>query len=179
VQDPDIAEGRQTARCCSPCNQEHIVAYRITGLSPEPFKDLWSMQDDALAALNTRRVIADSDRGFPCRISLLDAGAGETLLLLPYQHHDVEGPYRASGPIFIRQQATAAASFQDRIPPFFLHRLLSVRGYDRHGWMHAAEVVEGTGLEAIIASFFERGEIAYLHIHNARPGCYACRVDRD
>ena len=155
------------------------MAYRITGLSPEPFKRLWSLEDGALAALNIRRVVADSDRGFPCRISLQDASAGESLLLLPYQHHDVEGPYRASGPVFIRQQATAAASFQDRIPSFFLHRLLSVRAYDQYGWMHAAEVVEGTALEAIIEGFFERSEIAYLHIHNARPGCYACRVDRD
>jgi hypothetical protein len=154
------------------------MAYRITGLSPEPFKNLWSLEDSALAALNIRRVLADSDRGFPCRISLQDAKAGEPLLLLPHQHHDVEGPYRASGPIFIRQQATAAANFQDRIPPSFLHRLLSVRAYDRSGWMHAAEVVKGTGLEATITSFFERDELAYLHIHNARPGCYACRVDR-
>jgi len=155
------------------------MAYRITGLSAGPFKHLWSLEDGALTALNIRHVVADSDRGFPCRISLQDASAGESLLLLPYQHHDVEGPYRASGPIFIRQQATAAASFQDRIPPFFLHRLLSVRAYDEHGWMHDADVVEGTGLEAIITGFFERDLIEYLHIHNARPGCYACRVDRD
>lgn len=155
------------------------MAYRITGLSPEPFTHLWSLEDGALAALHVRRVMANSDRGFPCRISLEDATAGESLLLLPYQHHDVEGPYRASGPIFIRQQATVAASFRDGIPPFFLHRLLSVRAYDESGWMHAAEVVEGGGLEAIIAGFFGRDEIAYLHIHNARPGCYACRVDRD
>jgi hypothetical protein len=154
------------------------MAYRITGLSPELFKNLWSMEDDALAALHVRRMVADSDRGFPCRVSLQDARAGESLLLLPYQHHDVEGPYRASGPIFVRQQATVAADFQDRIPPFFLHRLLSVRAYDEHGWMHVAEVVEGTELEVTIAVFFERREIAYLHIHNARPGCYACRVER-
>jgi hypothetical protein len=160
-------------------DSEHIMAYRITGLSPALFQDLWSMDDDALAALHARRVVADSDRGFPCRISLQDAHAGESLLLLTYHHHDVEGPYRASGPIFVRQQATAAASFHDGIPPFFLHRLLSVRAYDQDGWMHVAEVVEGTGLEAIITGFFQRDEIAYLHIHNARPGCYACRVDRD
>lgn len=154
------------------------MAYRITGLSPEPFQSLWAMEDGALAALHARRVVADSDRGFPCRVSLQDARAGESLLLLAYPHHDVAGPYRASGPIFIREQADVAANFQDRIPPFFLHRLLSVRAYDANGWMHAAEVAEGTGLEAAIATFFERGEIAYLHIHNARPGCYACRVDR-
>jgi hypothetical protein len=154
------------------------MAYRIAGLSPELFENLWTLEDAALAALHARRIVADSDRGFPCRISLQDAKAGESLLLLTFQHHEVEGPYRASGPIFIRQQATVAADLQDRIPPFFLHRLLSVRAYDQHGWMHAAEVVEGTALEATIVGFFERSEIAYLHIHNARPGCYACRVER-
>lgn len=154
------------------------MAYRITGLAPEPFQKLWAMEDDALAALHVRRMVADSDRGFPCRISLQDARTGESLLLLPYQHHDVQGPYRASGPIFVRQQATVTASFEDQVPPSFLHRLLSVRAYDEHGWMHAAEVVEGAALEASIVGFFESDQIAYLHIHNARPGCYACRVDR-
>lgn len=154
------------------------MSYRFTGLPPEPFAPLWALDDAALARRNIRRVVADSDRGFPCRISLQDAPVGETLLLLPYLHHDVAGPYRASGPIFVRQQADHAARFGDCIPPFFLHRLLSLRAYDASGWMQAAEVVEGAALEAAITALFEQGSVAYLHVHNARPGCYACRVDR-
>jgi hypothetical protein len=41
-----------------------------------------------------------------------------------------------------------------------------------------AEVIEGTLLEALIARFLGNANVAYLHVHNARRGCYACRVDR-
>jgi transcriptional regulator len=41
-----------------------------------------------------------------------------------------------------------------------------------------AEVVEGAEVEAMIERLFARQDVAYLHIHYARRGCYACRVDR-
>ena len=57
-------------------------------------------------------------------------------------------------------------------------RLLSVRAYDAKGMMVDAEVAPGGELEAVIERFFRRPEVAYLHAHNARRGCYSCRVDR-
>lgn len=154
------------------------MAYRISGLGPEHFRELFASSDAQLAALDIRRVTADASHGYPCRVSLQDAQQGETLLLLPYLHHDVAGPYRASGPIYVRENADATAVFEDSVPPSLSHRLLSVRAYDADGWMHAAEVVEGSTLEACIADLFSSPQIDYLHIHNARPGCYSCRVDR-
>lgn len=154
------------------------MTYRITGLPVESFVPLWDQDEETLAASGIRRMLADSDRGFPCRISLQDARAGETVLLLPHRHHDVAGPYRASGPIYVRRAATRTAVFEDRVPASFLHRLLSVRAYDAGGWMQCAEVVEGTQLQAVILTFLQRSDVDYLHVHNARPGCYACRVDR-
>lgn len=154
------------------------MAYRISGLAPEIFRELFASSDEQLAGLDIRRLTADDSHGYPCRVSLQDARQGETLLLLPYQHHAAAGPYRASGPIFVRENAHAAAVFEDSIPPFLHRRLLSVRAYDTEGWMHAAEVVEGHALEACIADLFAPQRIDYLHIHNARPGCYSCRVDR-
>ena len=154
------------------------MAYRISGLDPEQFRELFASSDAQLAALDIRRLTADDSHGYPCRVSLQDARQGETLLLLPYRHHAVAGPYRASGPIFVRENADVAAVFEDSIPPSLHRRLLSVRAYDAEGWMHAAEVVEGHGLEACIADLFASSRIDYLHIHNARPGCYSCRVDR-
>ncbi len=41
-----------------------------------------------------------------------------------------------------------------------------------------ADVVEGGEIEALIARFFARADVSYLHVHYARRGCYACRVDR-
>ena len=57
-------------------------------------------------------------------------------------------------------------------------RLLSVRAYDRDDMIVEAEVVEGKEIEALIERYFQRIDVAYLHLHYARRGCYACRVDR-
>ena len=44
--------------------------------------------------------------------------------------------------------------------------------------MVSADMVEGTALEGVIDAMLARPEVAYLHLHNAKPGCYAARVDR-
>jgi hypothetical protein len=60
----------------------------------------------------------------------------------------------------------------------FRHRLLSVRAYDGAAMMVGAEVVSGRELEAAILRLFADGSANYLHIHNAGPGCFNCRVER-
>ena len=115
----------------------------------------------------------------PCRISLRAARPGEVSILLHWEHHPALGsPYRASGPIFVRQGATETASFVNSLPEQQRVRLLSVRAYDAEGMMVDAEVAPGAELEALVGRFFGRPEVAYLHAHNARRGCYSCRVDR-
>jgi hypothetical protein len=56
--------------------------------------------------------------------------------------------------------------------------LLSIRGYDAASMMGSAEVVEGSDLEETIRTLFADENVSYLHIHNARPGSYSCRVVR-
>jgi hypothetical protein len=41
-----------------------------------------------------------------------------------------------------------------------------------------ADVVDGAEAEPLIERYLARGDVAYLHIHYARRGCFACRVDR-
>ncbi|TAK45094.1 MAG: DUF1203 domain-containing protein, partial [Betaproteobacteria bacterium] len=43
---------------------------------------------------------------------------------------------------------------------------------------HDAEVADGRSVEGLIRRYLEDPEVAYLHLHYARRGCYACRVDR-
>ena len=64
------------------------------------------------------------------------------------------------------------------MPLLLRHRLLSVRGYDGAGMMVAAEVTPGTELEPVLHRMLTEEAVAYLHVHNAKPGCFACRVDR-
>ena len=67
----------------------------------------------------------------------------------------------------------------DQCDPDQQHRrLLSVRAYDARDHLVDAEVAPGTELGALIGRFFAAPPVAYLHVHNARRGCYACRVDR-
>jgi hypothetical protein len=87
-------------------------------------------------------------------------------------------PYRASGPIFVRQGVTETASFVNHVPPQQRIRLLSVRAYNSAGIMVDADVREGTLLESVIYRMFERDDVAFLHAHNAKRGCYSCRIDR-
>ncbi len=152
--------------------------YVISGLPVQPFQTLFGLDEAALRQHGVTRLQADGKPGYPCRITLDDAEPGETLLLLPWTHLDVQTPYRASGPIFVRESAREAGVFRNTIPGQQRTRLLSVRAYDSAGWMLDAEVVEGDALEGLMERLFANPQVDFLHAHNARRGCYACRVDR-
>lgn len=153
-------------------------AFRLVAVPIESFRSLLTSSDDELRAYGARRLVADEKPGFPCRVSLVDAEPGEQVLLLPFTHHDVDSPYRASGPIYIRVQARTATPEVNEIPVMLQSRLLSVRAYDAQTMLVGAEVVEGSDLEQHIRRFFADDGVQYLHLHNARPGCYNCRVER-
>jgi hypothetical protein len=153
------------------------MTFRFRGLSAEPFVPLLALGEVELKARGMRRVIADEKPGFPCRVSLEDAEPGERLILLPFEHQPAHSPYRAAGPIFVRE--TARTTYQaGELPPALRGRLLSVRAYDREGLMVDADVVEGADVEPLLARQFGRADTDYIHVHFARRGCFACRVDR-
>jgi len=152
--------------------------FQIESLPITPFVPLFALSDEALRQQGARRLIADAKPGYPCRVSLRDAEIGERIIALPYVHHDTTSPYRASGPIFVRQQAEQAHPAAGEIPTMLRHRLLSVRAYDEGAILIEAEVVAGDQLQSHIDKLFSDAKVAYLHLHNARPGCYNCRVTR-
>lgn len=154
------------------------MPFQITALPLERFQPFFGLSDAALADRGVLRRVADQTPGFPCRVSLEDAAPGEPVLLLNYEHQPAPTPYRASHAIYVRQSAVQARPEIDEVPEMLRSRLLSTRAYDRHGMMVAADVTDGRELETSVARLFENEAAAYLHLHNARPGCYAARVDR-
>ena len=152
--------------------------FQIVAISREYFEHLFSMSDAELSEHDARRMIVDSNPGFPCRVSLTDAEVGETVILAHYEHHDFHSPYQSSGPIFVRETAQTAKLEVNEIPVMLRHRLLSVRAYNEKAMMKSAKVVEGQALEETIRHFFSDSKIAYLHVHNAAPGCFNCVVQR-
>lgn len=154
-------------------------AYRIDGLAPESFAPLFALDDEALRAHGMRRVTADSPTGFPCRVSLDEAAPGERLLLLTFEHHACDGPYRASGPIFVREGAARAPTLRNRLPAILATRHLSLRAYDADGGMLHARALEGREAEAAVQELFDDPRVAQIHAHNARYGCFLCRIERD
>ena len=154
------------------------MSFRIRGLAAEPFEHYFTMDDADLAQAGAVRRVADAKPGFPCRISLTDADVGEEVLLINFEHLPTDSPYRSRHAIYIRRNEEHFDAVDD-VPIMLRTRLLSVRAFDDSGMMRAADVIEGAEIERVIAAQFADPDTRYLHIHFAKPGCFAARVDRN
>ncbi len=150
--------------------------FRIRGLPPEPFAPLFDMPDGELEKHAAVRRIADK-AGYPCRISLTDAKAGDELILVNYEHHAVASPYRMRFAIYVRKGEQTFDAV-DEVPAQLRTRTLAVRGFDVGGMMTAWELIDGGKLEEAIERLFADPRASYLHVHFAAPGCYAARIER-
>ncbi|MGL5448010.1 MAG: DUF1203 domain-containing protein [Rhabdaerophilum sp.] len=149
-----------------------------SGLPREPFQPLFALDDAELHQHGIRRMFAPHEAGigYPCRISLAFAQAGEELLLLNYRHLDyAHSPYRAEGPIFIRRQATQFR-WQGEWPEIVMQRAMSVRAYDHEGIMVEADLAEKDVLKGLASEWLARSDVAHVDIHSARRGCFFCRL---
>ncbi len=154
------------------------MGFQISALDVDQFSHLFGQEDHVLARSGVQRVLADSCPGYPCRVSLQDAEVGEPLLLMNYEHQPGASPYRSSHAIYVREWASQAKPRQNEIPGFLSKRMLSVRAFDGIGMMIDADVVDGQQLEQLIERMFADDSANYLHIHNAKLGCYSALVER-
>jgi hypothetical protein len=155
-----------------------MTAFQLIGLDPSAFEPLFALTDDQLAQQGMQRCRATEHPGFPCRVSLEDAQVGDELLLLPFEHQPALSPYRASGPIFVRRGAQRGQLPVNELTDYVTTRWMSVRAYDASHQIVDAGVCEGGQLRAEIERLFGNAQVAYLHLHNAKRGCFSCRVDR-
>jgi uncharacterized protein DUF1203 len=154
------------------------VQFQISGLKREQFQGLKDLADDALATRGAKRYVADTKPGFPCRVSLRDADPGERVILLSFHHQSAQSPYHGSGPIFVRENAEDSLLDPNQVPDLLRTRLLSLRAYGANDMMVDADVVDGRDVEILLQRFLRNLTVSYIHVHFARPGCFACRVDR-
>jgi hypothetical protein len=150
-----------------------MISFRIRGLPAQEFADLFALSDAELERRNARRVVADGN-GYPCRISLTDASRGDSVILLNYEHHRVATPFRSS---YVRE---GERTFDECnvVPEQLRRRALSLRGYDSEGMLRQAELVDGAHLERGIEQLFASRDVAYIHAHFAKYGCYAALIER-
>jgi hypothetical protein len=154
------------------------MTFRITGLDPEPFRHLFGLPDAELARHGVERHIVKAKPGYPDRIEVCDLEPGETALLLNYTHQPADTPYRASHAIFVREGAVQAADMIGTVPDAIRIRPISLRAFDAAGAMVDADLVDGREIEPLIERFLANPDVAYLHAHYAKRGCYAARIDR-
>jgi hypothetical protein len=131
-----------------------------------------------LMPLKAVEIVADERNSFPCRRCLKDAEVGETMLLMSYNPFLGDSPYSGAGPIFVHARDCQQFPGSDRVPDQLSRRLLSVRAYDGEHMLTGAEVIDGGRLEETVDVLFAEGRAEYIHVHNARPGCFAARIDR-
>jgi DNA-binding Lrp family transcriptional regulator len=158
--------------------KESKMVFRIRGLSPEPFRHLYGLSDEELATEGVKRYVADTKPGFPDRVEMRDGEPGEIFLLINHVCQPANTPYRATHAIFVREGAEQTFDQIDEVPEVMRVRLMSLRAYDEEDMMVDADVVDGMELESVIERFFSNPQVAYIHAHNAKRGCFSGQIDR-
>jgi len=155
-----------------------FMSFTITGLPVEEFQNLFALSDDKLKAQGVDRKTANTKPGYPCRITLEDAEPGERVLLLNYESHKADTPYRSSYAIYVREGAMEQAAYHDELPQVFKGRPIALRIFDEGGNLIGADLNLTGELQSKIEKAFENPEAAYIHAHNAMHGCFAAEIRR-
>ena len=154
------------------------MSFIVTGLPVETFQPLFRLSDEALAARGAVRRTAVAGQRFPCRVTLEDAPAGQTVLLVNYEHQTAPTPYRSNYAIYVSEAARQTRRLAGELPPVLRGRPIALRAFDAAGMLIGAGLALDDDVADAIARRFEDPEAAYLHAHNAAYGCFAARIDR-
>ena len=154
------------------------MSFRITALPKSKFEYLFALPSGDLAGCNAVRTLVTKNPGFPCRVSLTDAEIGEEVILVHYEHQTAATPFRSSHAVYIRREAQQASPGVGEVPHMLRSRMLSLRAFNEQGMMVDADLADGKALEVLLNEMFANPLTAYIHVHFAKPGCYAARADR-
>ncbi|KAB7615310.1 DUF1203 domain-containing protein [Amylibacter sp. SFDW26] len=154
------------------------MPFQIHALDQTQFEHYFSMSEQELTNANAVLETVTESPGYPCRVSLADAKVGETILLVNYSHLPEASPYQASHAIYVRKDIPSVKLEPDTIPDVISSRLISIRAFDNNHMMQRADVVDGKILKGQLEEILAEGTISYIHLHNAKQGCFAAKVTR-
>jgi len=156
------------------------MAFKLDALPYRPFSNYFGMSERDLKDASARTLTVPAKPGYPCVVSLADADAelGERVLLANFTHLPQNTPYRASHAIYVREGAVQASLGAGEVPEMLASRLLAIRGYDDAHMMVFADVIDGARLAAELDGTFADAAVRCIHIHVAKPGCFAARATR-
>ena len=154
------------------------MSFQIHALPAAQFEPFFAMSNNELEKVRATRMVVDAKPGYPCRVSLADAEIGETVILANFMHQSAESPFQSTHAIFVRENVEQAFPDAGTIPEALERRLISIRAFDDKHHMVDADVVDGPRLSASISTILENPGVAYVHLHNARQGCFIARVTR-
>ena len=154
------------------------MSFIVSGLPVETFEPLFGLDDAALAERGAVRRIAVAGERFPCRITLEDAPAGQSVLLLNYEHQPANTPYRSHYAIYVSEAARERRRLVDELPSALRGRPIALRAFDKTGMLVGTDLVLDDTVAEAIDRRFEDPAAAYIHAHNPAAGCFAARIDR-
>ena len=123
--------------------------------------------------------VADAKPGYPCRECLKDAEIGDELVLVSYDPFATDSPYRGSSAIYLHRIPCEPWRDDGAVPQQQLGRRLSFRSFASDEMMIDAELVEGATFIDAASRMLQNNLVEFINVHNASPGCWALRVERN
>jgi Protein of unknown function (DUF1203) len=152
------------------------MTYQITALSTATLEAVRTTGKDA-SGNPVERMTAGG--GEPLRCCLLDATAGEEVMLFGYEPPLPSSPYREIGPVFAHTEPCAGPAATGGYPEGWRGRAQVLRAYDERGWIHpATRVHDGSDPEAAIAKVLAEPGVVQVHSRNVAYGCYMFTIIR-
>ena len=99
------------------------------------------------------------------------------MILFPFAAIPDGVPYSERGPIFVHAEPCERYAVTSEFPDSFRQGRV-MRAYDADRNIIAAEAVNGSEPEAVIAKFFEKPETAFVHVRSASHGCFTMEIQR-
>lgn len=154
------------------------MGFQIQSLAAENFEHLFALTDAELAQQQACKMVVTENPGAPCRVSLVDAEVGETVILTHFTHQPADTPYHASHAVYVREGVSARTIAENEVPKVLRSRLISIRSFDEDHMMVGGDVAPGEDLAAALTAAFENDAVSYIHLHFAQRGCFAASVSR-